>query len=161
MIFYPVADKFLVILNHSLHCNSSFSDLKLNLHLSSNYQRGPFSTALRTHPSLLSWNRSKSLSDLSTACAASESGNHNLATDCVLYGHYVNHEEFSLPSVSIGSRCQSCPDLLQIQSLHNMHPLLREALNTNRLYYDNNTCMRCLPYQVHVLRKTNNCCKPP
>ena len=114
--FYPVADKFLVILNHSLHCNPSFTDLELvNLHLSSNYQRGPFSTALRTHPSLLSWNRSKSLSDLSTACAASESGNHNLATDCMFYAHVTDTlkslvfpQLVSGPGVSLALTCCRC-----------------------------------------------------
>ena len=118
--YYPVHDKFLVILNHSLHCNSSFTCFKLiHFPLSLEYLSGPFLTALRTHPSLLSWNHSKSLSDLSTACEPRD----------VWSGPRDERVEWTR------TRCQSCPDLLQMQPLHNIHPRLYKPLRINRLYY--------------------------
>ena len=144
-------DDFLVILNHSLHCNSSFNNLELHLHLSSNYSRSTFSNVLRTHPSLLSWNCSKFIDDVDDSFIddnsflidhnmpedASDCENNNtVPTDCIFYspGHPVRN----LASFRIGDRWQSCPDLLQMQSLHNMHPLLQRALGCETLYYDKN-----------------------
>lgn len=120
--------KFLVILNHSLYCNPFFANLKLDVHLSSNYQRCIFSNALRSSPSLL-LNRSKSLTDLST-----------LRDNAEAFFCDSDSRDYKLRHVSyrIGKKCQSCPDMLQMQSLHDMHPLLRKALKTDRLYFKTN-----------------------
>ena len=132
--YHPAFDKFLVILNHSLRCNSSFTDLTLDgLHF---YLRGTFSTALRTHPSLL-WNRSKSLSDLSTAWGTSESESDDQSSvedasesesDDQSAVEDASESEGYNQSITLENaskdRCQSCPDLLQMQPLHNIHPKL-------------------------------------
>ena len=137
----PVSDRFLVILNRSLHCNPSFRSLNLHIHMSANYQRATFSDSLQTHPSLFPWNMSKSfddlsLSDSSTAAHDALEPEGEVAIGCVLGSVQPKNRE-SFASVWIGSRWQSCPDLRQIQSLHNMHPLLHQALNmcTTHLYY--------------------------
>ncbi len=113
-----VLDTFLVMLNHSLHCNPSFT----NFPLWESYSPSPnFSSALRTHPSLLSWKRSKSLSDLSTIGQESSDATKSA---------FWNRDYY----FSMGGKCLSCPDLLEMQSLHTMHPLLHKALHTDRLY---------------------------
>ena len=138
---YPAWDDFLAILNRSLHCNDPFVYLRIEMHLSSNYQRDTFSNTLRTHPSLLSaWNRSKSLPDLPSSVAESEDTAEKVDTDCVFGNARVNRN--NIDSVLIGRRHQSCPNVFQMQSLHNIHPLLFKALRCDRLYCKKDRFMR-------------------
>ena len=119
---YQNLNKFLVILNRSLNSNPSFTDLQLPPDL---WRRlSNLSSALRTHPSCLSLNRSKSLSDLSSF--------PNTMGTSTFWPSFV-------PILRMQRKCLSCPDLSQIQPLHNMHPLLHKALNTDGfLYYSKN-----------------------
>ncbi len=133
---------FWVILNHSLHCNSSFTDFNIHyLPLIPTFSitlrprlptflkplRPQHPTFLKTlrprHPSLFLRNRSKSLSDLSTACGASRLENLSYEVD----GRNGMKSR----------RWQSCPDLQQLQFMHNMHPLLCNALGIYRLHLTN------------------------
>ena len=118
--YFPVWDTFVVILNRSLHCNPSFTSLKLNMYMSPCYLRAIFSYSLCAHPSLFSWNRSKSFGNLIAATTSYPGG------ECIIGTH--DHDILSHRFL------ESCPDLLQMQSLHNLHPLLHRALNTELLY---------------------------
>ncbi len=44
--------------------------------------------------------------------------------------------DLSTPSCDCRDYYQSCPDLFEMQSLHNMHPKLRDGLGCDGLYYD-------------------------
>ena len=152
--FPDLDDTFLVILNRSLHSNGAFANLDLHLHLSSNYQRCTFSQSLQTHPSLLLSRSSVSLSteedtfemfshssdslcDFSTEEDTFDSEPDDTTyTDCIFYPSGYPVPEGHLASFRIGKKCQSCPDLSQMQALHHIHPLLRDALGTGMLYYN-------------------------
>ena len=112
--------EFLAILNDSLHHNtSSMKDLKLSLCLSILSYSNPLAHTLRRDPDTikLKLRKSKSLCDLT-----------KLKCDIVN----------GLPDYGVIKLCQSCPDLLELQSLHNIHPLIHYALCCDKLYYDPN-----------------------
>ena len=122
--YYPVISRFVVILNSSLRNNSSwtieFEDFFLQCLPS--YQHVTLSRALRTDPNLLSLKRSKSLSYLSTDLySLNDEQIHSM------YGCEPNWGKLT--------RSQSCPKLLHMQALHNMHPQLHETLYTWKLYF--------------------------
>lgn len=109
--------------------------------------RETFSKTLTLPPSLVSWNHSQSLTDLDLA--AEEDNDENVQatppyTDCIF--NSSNHFLRFLPgsweqnyvSFRVGSKCQSCPDLTQMQSLHHVHSQLYKVLHCNRVYYTKN-----------------------
>ncbi len=63
--------------------------------------------------------KSQSLNDLSTS-----------SSDCI--GNY-----------------KSCPDLLEVQSLHNMHPKLRKSLASYMLYYEEQCDIKVIELKNH------------
>ena len=104
---------FLSILNHSFHCNSAIKRLKLRFcDFEPLRHSSVLSQALQKDPNmLLSKNRrSNSLCDLATP-------------DLVTRERSV---------FSLYEKSHSCPDLLELQSLRTLHPLLDEQLYYTR-----------------------------
>ena len=114
---------FVSMLNNSLHNSQSIEHLTLHFTSQQRQEAQPvyprylhsLASALRKDQSLphLNLRRSESL--------------HNLATD-------VCDRPLSL------HRSYSCPDLLELESLHSLHPLLSTALQQNGIlrYYQSN-----------------------
>ena len=106
------------ILNSSLYCNLNVHvDIRC-LHFSLS-DLNSLSCALRKDHNLihLKWKRSKSHCDLSVLQLEK------------------NDIEVERKSVKIISRHYSCPDLFEMQSLHNMHPKLHKVLRSSSFYY--------------------------
>ena len=101
---------FLAILNNSLRCNASVKvlDLGRRLCIPNPIHHSILSRALRRDPEvpLLDLRRSKSLCDLTT----------------VRYGTMNITKNPSKKTNKKSKRNQSCPDLLDMQSLHSVHP---------------------------------------
>ena len=85
-------------------------------------QLSSLSRELRKDPAIVNLNlrRSKSLCDLATL---------RLKTNDTGWRKKLSKDVL---------KHQSCPDLLEMQSLHNMHPNLHEALETKKYYYSTN-----------------------
>ena len=112
-------ENFITIMNNSLHHNQSMKRLELNIaDMNPSHKISTISRALRRDPSIPISNlrRSQSLCDMRTS--------HSTRTDKMAV-----FEPYKSP------HGLSCPDLLEIQSLHDLHSLLHEALKCDKLYY--------------------------
>ena len=110
---------FITIMNNSLHHNQSMKILELDIApMNPSHKISTISRALQRDPFIPISNlrRSQSLCDMRTP--------HSTRTDKMAV-----FEPYKSP------RVLSCPDLLEIQSLHDLHPLLHEALKCDELYY--------------------------
>ena len=112
-------ENFITIMNNSLHHNQSMKRLELHIaDMNPSHKISTISHALRRDPSIPISNlrRSQSLCDMRTS--------HSTRTDKMAV-----FEPYKSP------HGLSCPDLLEIQSLHDLHSLLHEALKCDKLYY--------------------------
>ena len=108
------------LFNHRLHSSPSLTaNIKGKFFYFSLSHLNSLSRALRKDPDTVGLNlrRSKSLCDLSTLKSVVE---------------YKTSPTFEKRVVT---RHQSCPDLLEMQSLHDMHPQLHTAIGSQDFYY--------------------------
>ena len=102
---------FIAALNNALHSNPSIKELRGYLSiLFPSIQHSTMSRALQKHPDILQLNlrKSKSLGDVSASA--------------------VDEDWYPL------QRSSSCPDLLEMRSLHRIHPLLYNFLLKSNCY---------------------------
>ena len=112
---------FIAALNNALHSNPSIEELRGSLSIFPSIQHSTMSHALQKHPDILQLNlrKSKSLGDVSTSA--------------------VDEVWFLRNPLQ---RSSSCPDLLEMHSLHRIHPLLYNFLlesNCCDFYYSHCT----------------------
>ena len=117
---------FLSILNNSLLCNSAIETLELNFcNFKALNNFNPLSQALRKDANTLCSNirRSKSLSDLIVPF---------VPKIISLPKRYMRKlKRLRKSKLFSVSKSYSCPDLLELQSLHTLHPLLHKNLYGN------------------------------
>lgn len=140
---------FIAILNNAFHCNPSLAKLHVFLHMACPVHFSLLSRLLRKEPEVL-LKRSRSLRSFSavdinrtetaehywledgieeTQCQRSSSGNSARCPSSVTAARHSFHEALW--------RSRSCPDLLEMQAVHSMHPLVHDFLRDNgyKTYY--------------------------
>ncbi len=106
----------MAILNNSLHSNPALIIENPLPSIFSLFHLNSLSRALRKDPDL-DLRRSKSLCNLSKLC-------HDIKD--------VDSEQNTMDGVDVH---QSCPDLLEMQSLHDLHPKIHESFVFSQYYY--------------------------
>ena len=119
------------LLNSSLQANPSLT-IESNIFSGSKVHLNFLSRALRRDPDVVGMNfrRSQSLYDLTTQKIRAQ--NYIELIKPVLKLKRMKKHPFSWDS---SRRRHSCPDLLEMQSLHNMHPQLHQIIGTKKCYF--------------------------
>ena len=119
---YHLHENFITIMNNSLHHNQSMKTLVLNITpMNPSHKISTISRVLRKDLLIPISNlrRSQSLCEMRTPHSARTDQNN------VLFKSFYQYKS---------THGLSCPDLLEIQSLHDLHPLLHKALECDKLY---------------------------